>query len=35
MPEKYRVVMIPTQIFYNAQGKEVKGTWGSWIKTTS
>jgi thioredoxin 1 len=24
MPEKYRVVMIPTQIFYDAQGKEVK-----------
>jgi thioredoxin 1 len=24
MPEKYRIVMIPTQVFYNAQGKEVK-----------
>jgi thioredoxin 1 len=24
MPEKYKVVMIPTQIFFDAQGKEVK-----------
>jgi thioredoxin 1 len=24
IPEKYRIVMIPTQVFFDAQGKEVK-----------